>query len=132
MTKTNWVLDDAVEIALPDDDAFLKIKETLTRIGIPSYKNNTLYQTAHILHKKGRYYVLHFKLLFALDGKVALFDNTDWHRQNRIAQLLADWSLCSISFPEALGPMEDVTKIKILKHSEKTNWNLVAKYNIGC
>lgn len=131
MPKTNWELEDAVEITLPDDDAFLKIKETLTRIGIASYKNNTLYQTAHILHKKGKYYLIHFKALFALDGKVALFDKLDYQRQNRIAKLLSDWSLCSITYPDTLGPMEDATKIKILKHCEKADWNLVAKYNIG-
>jgi hypothetical protein len=131
MTKTNWVLDDAVEVILPDDDAFLKIRETLQRIGIPSYKNQTLFQSAHILHKKGIYRIIHFKCLFALDGKIALFDNTDWHRQNRIAQLLDDWNLCSITYPEALGPLEDANKIKILKHNEKENWTLVAKYNIG-
>ena len=131
MRKTTWDLEDAVEITLPDDDAFLKVRETLQRIGIPSYKNNTLYQTAHILHKRGRYYIIHFKCLFALDGKVAVFDEEDWMRQNRIAKLLDDWSLCSIRFPETLGPLEDASKIKILKHSEKNAWNLVAKYNIG-
>lgn len=125
----NWTLDKAVEIELPDDDSFLKIKETLQRIGIASYKSKTLYQTAHILHKRGRYYIMHFKCLFALDGKPAPFDPTDWQRQNRIAQLLADWNLCFlINEP---GPMEDIQNIKILKHSEKNSWNLVSKYNIG-
>ena len=131
MRKTTWDLDDAVEVILPDDDAFLKIRETLQRIGIPSYKNNTLYQTAHILHKRGRYYIIHFKCLFALDGKVAVFDEEDWMRQNRIAKLLDDWNLCKIRHPESLGPLEDANKIKILKHGEKNAWNLVAKYNIG-
>lgn len=125
----NWSLDDAVEIELPDNDSFLKIKETLQRIGIASHKTHTLYQTAHILHKRGRYYIIHFKCLFALDGKPAPFDELDWARQNRIAKLLEDWELCSIV--SELGFMEDIRKIKIIKHSDRNNWTLVAKYNIG-
>jgi len=125
----NWSLDDAVEIALPDNDSFLKIKETLQRIGIASYKKKTLYQTAHILHKRGKYYIIHFKCLFALDGKPAPFDEVDWARQNSIAKLLQDWGLCDVV--GELGYTEDMSKIKIIKHSDRHNWNLVAKYNIG-
>lgn len=127
--SANWTLDDAVEIELPDNDSFLKIKETLQRIGIASYKNKTLYQTAHILHKRGRYYIIHFKCLFALDGKPAPFDDLDYMRQNRIAVLLADWGLCTIV--SDVGMLEDIRNIKIIKHSDRVNWNLVAKYNIG-
>ena len=128
--SVNWTLDDAVEIELPDNDSFLKIKETLQRIGIASRKNTpTLYQTAHILHKRGKYYIIHFKCLFALDGKPAPFDEMDWARQNRIAKLLEDWELCSIV--GELGFMEDIRNIKIIKYSERNNWKLVAKYNIG-
>lgn len=125
----NWTLDKAVQVKLYDDDSFLKIKETLQRIGIASYKNHTLYQTAHILHKRGLYYIIHFKCLFALDGKPAPFDEMDWRRQNTIAKLLEDWGLCKIV--DELGPTEDIRHIKIIKYSEKDNWNLVAKYNIG-
>lgn len=125
----NWSLDKAVEIELPDNDSFLKIKETLQRIGIASYKNRTLYQTAHILHKRGKYYIIHFKALFALDGKPAPFDELDWMRQNSIAKLLDDWGLCTIK--GAIGPLENIKNIKIIKHSDKSKWNLVAKYNIG-
>lgn len=125
----NWCLDDAVEIELPDNDSFLKIKETLQRIGIASYKSHTLYQTAHILHKRGRYYVIHFKCLFALDGKPAPFDKLDWARQNRIATLLADWGLCSVV--SEVGMLEDIRNIKIIKWADRDKWTLVAKYNIG-
>ena len=125
----NWSLDDAVEIELPDNDSFLKIKETLQRIGIASYKTHTLYQTAHILHKRGRYYVIHFKCLFALDGKPAPFDELDHARQNRIATLLADWGLCSLV--SDVGMLEDIRNIKIIKWADREKWNLVAKYNIG-
>ncbi len=125
----NWCLDDAVEIELPDNESFLKIKETLQRIGIASYKTKTLYQTAHILHKRGRYYIIHFKCLFALDGKPAPFDSSDWARQNRIATLLDDWELCSII--SEIGMLEDIRNIKIIKWADREKWTLVAKYNIG-
>jgi hypothetical protein len=128
-TFINWSLDNAVQITLPDPDSFLKIKETLQRIGIASYKTNTLYQTAHILHKRGLYYIIHFKCLFVLDGKPAPFDQTDFMRQNTIAKLLQDWKLCTIVDP--LGPTEDARNIKIIKWQDRENWTLVAKYNIG-
>jgi hypothetical protein len=129
MTDYNWSLDKAVQIKLYDDDSFLKIKETLQRIGIASYKNKTLYQTAHILHKRGLYYVIHFKCLFALDGKPAPFDENDWCRQNIIAKLLQDWELCEIV--STLGPVDDVRNIKIIKYADRHNWTLISKYNIG-
>lgn len=131
MTNLNWTLDDAVEIELPDADSFLKIKETLTRIGIPSYKTKTLYQTAHILHKRGKYYIIHFKCLFSLDGKPAPFDELDWKRQNAIAKLLDDWGLCSMVYELEPESTEDPRNIKIIKHAEKKDWALVSKYNIG-
>ncbi len=131
--KLDWQLADAVEIKLAHQDDFLKIKETLSRIGIPSIRQNhkTLYQTAHILHKKGRYYIIHFKCLFALDGKTALFNEEDWMRQNKIASLLDDWNLCSLVTPIPDVEKEDIKKIKIVKFSEKDDWDLVAKYTIG-
>jgi hypothetical protein len=131
MTNLNWVLDDAVEIELPDADSFLKIKETLQRIGIPSYKTKTLYQTAHILHKRGKYYIIHFKCLFSLDGKPAPFDEQDWKRQNAIAKLLEDWGLCTMVYELEPENTEDPRNIKIIKFSEKKDWTLVSKYNIG-
>ena len=126
----NWTLDDAVEIVLPDNDSFLKIKETLQRIGIAG-RNKTLYQSCHILHKRGRYYIIHFKCLFALDGKPAPYDENDYARQNRIAKLLEDWDLCSIVNEFNEHYMAPANSIKIIKFSDKNKWNLVAKYNIG-
>lgn len=127
----NWSLNDAVEIKLKDDDDFLKIKETLERIGVSSFKEKKLWQSAHILHKKGKYYILHFKCLFVLDGKTALFIEEDWKRQNRIAKLLEDWGLLTIVDPDNLGDLEDIKKIKILKYSEKEKWQQISKYSIG-
>jgi len=127
----NWSLDRAVEIELENEDDFLKVKETLQRIGVSSFKDKKLYQSTHILHKRGKYYILHFKCLFALDGKTAIFTEDDWKRQNRIAKLLEEWGLCKIVDPDNLGALEDINRIKILKFSEKEDWELVAKYNIG-
>jgi len=127
----NWSLDRAVEIELENEDDFLKVKETLQRIGVSSFKDKKLYQSTHILHKRGKYYILHFKCLFALDGKTAIFTEGDWKRQNRIAKLLEEWGLCNIVDPDNLGALEDINRIKILKFSEKEDWELVAKYNIG-
>lgn len=128
---TNWSLEDAVEIELEHEDDFLKVKETLERIGVSSFKEKKLWQTAHILHKRGKYYILHFKCLFALDGKTAIFSKDDWKRQNRIAKLLEEWGLCTITNPDNLGELEDINKIKILKYSEKDDWQQISKYNIG-
>lgn len=120
-----------LEILLDDPENFLKIKETLSRIGVASKKDNTLYQSCHILHKQGRYFITHFKELFALDGKEADFMDNDLERRNTIAKLLQDWGLLKIASPineESLAPL---SQIKIISYKEKENWNLVPKYNIG-
>ena len=121
-----------VEVSLPSPDSFLKIKETLTRIGISSRKEKKLYQTCHILHKQGRYSILHFKELFILDGKKDTFTDEDKARRNTIVNLLEEWDLVKvIDAEEAQDPVAPLNQIKILSHKEKTNWQLEAKYNIG-
>ena len=121
-----------VEIRLGEEDDFLKIKETLTRIGVASRKDKTLYQSCHILHKQGRYVILHFKELFELDGKASNFSDEDKGRRNTIAKLLEDWDLIKIVEPEAVKkPIATLNQIKILPHKEKNDWTLVAKYSIG-
>lgn len=120
-----------LEILLEDPENFLKIKETLSRIGVASKKNNTLYQSCHILHKQGRYFITHFKELFALDGKDADFMDNDLERRNTIGKLLQDWGLLKIVGElneDALAPL---SQIKIISYKEKHDWNLVPKYNIG-
>ena len=120
-----------LEILLEDPENFLKIKETLSRIGVASKKDNTLYQSCHILHKQGRYFITHFKELFALDGKEADFMDDDLERRNTIAKLLQDWGLLKIIGDlneESLAPLN---KIRIISFKEKGEWNLVPKYNIG-
>jgi hypothetical protein len=121
-----------VEITLNDNDSFLKVKETLTRIGVASKKNKTLYQSCHILHKQGRYVILHFKELFILDGKPADFSENDMARRNTIAQLLSQWGLVNIvdQFTEE-DQVAPISQIKILPFKEKDEWNLIAKYSIG-
>lgn len=121
-----------VEIRLGEEDDFLKVRETLTRIGVASRKDKTLYQSCHILHKQGRYAIVHFKELFALDGKPTNFSDEDKGRRNTIAKLLEDWELIKIVDPEtAKDPLTPISQIKILPYKEKNEWNLVAKYNIG-
>jgi hypothetical protein len=121
-----------VEVLLKEPDDFLKIKETLTRIGIASRKDKILYQSCHILHKQKRYYIVHFKELFALDGKPTDFSDTDEGRRNTIINLLAEWGLLTIVNPEATqDPITPLNQIKILSFKEKNEWNLVTKYNIG-
>lgn len=121
-----------IEIALPTPDSFLKVKETLTRIGISSRKEKKLYQTCHILHKQGRYAILHFKELFILDGKKDTFIEEDASRRNTIVNLLEEWDLVSVIQTEkAQDPVAQLNQIKILSHKEKSNWTLEAKYNIG-
>lgn len=121
-----------IEIALPTPDSFLKVKETLTRIGISSRKEKKLYQTCHILHKQGRYAILHFKELFILDGKTDTFIEEDASRRNTIVNLLEEWGLVSVIQTEkAQDPVAQLNQIKILSHKEKSNWSLEAKYNIG-
>ena len=121
-----------IEVSLPSPDSFLKVKETLTRIGISSRKEKKLYQTCHILHKQGRYAILHFKELFILDGKKNTFTEEDKARRNTIIKLLAEWELCSMVHENATGELAaPLNQIKILSHKEKSNWTLEAKYNIG-
>lgn len=127
------IVDSLLEIKIPEEDYFLKIKETLTRIGVASRKEKTLYQSCHILHKQGRYYIVHFKELFKLDGKESNFSDEDKKRRNRIAKLLEDWSLLKVVSREnieedALCPM---SQIKVIAHKEKGDWKLETKYNIG-
>ena len=126
------VIDSLVEVNLPEQEDFLKIKETLTRIGVASKKDNTLYQSCHILHKQGKYYIVHFKELFMLDGKPSNFSEEDKARRNTIANLLEQWGLLKVVRPEYIAEqMAPISQIKILSHKEKDDWQLVAKYNIG-
>jgi hypothetical protein len=118
-----------VKLAQPDD--FLKVRETLTRIGVASRRSNVLYQSCHILHKQGHYFIVHFKELFALDGKQADLSKNDLQRRNSIAKLLADWGLIVIIDPDKYMDQAPLSQIKILNYDEKNQWNLQAKYNIG-
>jgi len=120
-----------VEVALKKQDDFLKIRETLTRIGVASRKDQTLYQSCHILHKQGRYFIVHFKELFALDGKQTDISENDLQRRNTIACLLEDWGLIDILNPESTTDSAPLSQIKVLAFGEKGQWNLVTKYNIG-
>lgn len=121
-----------VEVRLTNEDDFLKVRETLTRIGVASKKDQTLFQSCHILHKQGRYYIVHFKELFALDGKPTDFGESDIGRRNSIANLLAEWGLVEVVIPQSiLEPRVPISQIKILPFKEKDEWNLVPKYNIG-
>jgi len=120
-----------LEILLDDPENFLKIKETLSRIGVASKRDNTLYQSCHILHKQGRYFITHFKELFALDGKEADFMDNDLERRNTIAKLLQDWGLLKIVGELDENSLAPLSQIKIISYKEKTDWNLVPKYNIG-
>lgn len=120
-----------VKVQLKNPDDFLKIKETLTRIGFASRKDNTLYQSCHILHKRGEYAIVHFKELFILDGKSSNLDEQDIARRNAIANLLSEWNLLVIESKEKLTNLAPINQIKVLAYSEKKDWNLVAKYTIG-
>jgi hypothetical protein len=125
-------LESLAEIELNDDEDFLKIRETLTRIGIASRKDRTLYQSCHILHKRSRYYIVHFKELFALDGKPTNFSDNDLGRRNSIVNLLAEWGLLNlVDVNKTAEPVVPLGQIKIIAHKDKPNWDLVAKYNIG-
>jgi hypothetical protein len=126
------MLDTMVEITLKEEDDFLKIRETLTRIGVASKKNKVIYQSCHILHKQGRYFIVHFKELFALDGKPSNFGEEDIGRRNTIANLLAEWGLITLVDPaKSSEPVAPLSQIKVLPHKEKNEWELVAKYNLG-
>lgn len=125
-------LSSMVEVELINEDDFLKVRETLTRIGVASRKDQTLYQSCHILHKQGKYYIVHFKELFALDGKPTDFGEADIGRRNSIANLLAEWGLVKVVSPQSiLEPRVPISQIKILPFKEKDEWDLVPKYNIG-
>jgi hypothetical protein len=125
-------LNEFVEIRLPDPQAFLKVKETLTRIGVASKKDKTLYQSCHILHKQGHYYLVHFKEMFMLDGKPTDFTEEDKGRRNTISNLLAEWGLVTIVNPQQTSePLTPLNRIKIISYGEKTEWNLVTKYSLG-
>ena len=127
----NWSPEQMLEVTLKQPDDFLKIRETLSRIGVASRKDKTLFQTCHILHKQGKYYIVHFKELFALDGKKATLVENDVQRRNTISVLLQDWNLLSIVKPEAAENKAPLSQIKIIAFKEKNEWNLQAKYNIG-
>ena len=126
-----WSIEDMLEVTIKQPDDFLKVRETLTRIGVASRKDKTLFQSCHILHKQGKYYIVHFKELFALDGKLATLSENDIQRRNTIAVLLADWSLIDIVKKEAAENKAPLSQIKVLPFKEKKEWTLSAKYNIG-
>ena len=126
------MIENMIEVKLTSEDDFLKVRETLTRIGIASRKDKILYQSCHILHKQGKYYIVHFKELFALDGKPSNFEEADIGRRNAITNLIAEWGLVTIVDPnKTKEPIAPLSQIKILPHKEKNDWELVAKYNIG-
>ena len=129
--EISWSPDNMLEVTIKQPDDFLKVRETLTRIGVASRKDKTLYQSCHILHKQGKYYIVHFKELFALDGKKATLVANDVQRRNTIAILLQDWNLIDIVQPTAAEDKAPLSQIKVLPFKEKNEWNLVAKYNIG-
>jgi hypothetical protein len=125
-------IGDLVEVELEEDDDFLKVRETLTRIGVSSRKEKTLFQSCHILHKKGKYYIVHFKELFALDGKPTNINDNDLARRNTITNLLAEWGLVSLTDSQKTNePTVSLNQIKIISHRDKGDWDLQAKYNIG-
>ena len=129
--EVKWSPDQMVEVTLTEPDDFLKVRETLTRIGVASRKEKKIYQSCHILHKQGKYYIVHFKELFALDGKQTNITDNDVQRRNRISQLLADWGLVSIVDIDGLGELAPLNQIKVISFKDKSNWTLESKYNIG-
>lgn len=132
MKHIDLSVDDLVEITLKNEDDFLKVRETLTRIGVSSRTDNKLYQSCHILHKRGKYYIVHFKELFALDGKPSNFAEEDMGRRNTVANLLAEWGLVTLVDPnKSKEPVAPLSQIKVLPFKEKNDWELVAKYNLG-
>jgi hypothetical protein len=130
-TEVSWKQSDMVEVVLKEPDDFLKVRETLTRIGVASRKEKKIYQSCHILHKQGKYYIVHFKELFALDGKQTNITDNDVQRRNRISQLLSDWGLVSIVDIDGLGELAPLNQIKVISFKDKSNWTLESKYNIG-
>tara|TARA_R100001082_G_scaffold103938_1_gene74939 strand:+ start:1654 stop:2082 length:429 start_codon:yes stop_codon:yes gene_type:complete len=131
LKEVQWTKDDMVEVLLPQADDFLKVRETLTRIGVASRKEKKLYQSCHILHKKGQYYIVHFKELFALDGKKANLYANDVQRRNRIIKLLSDWGLVKIVNESVIEDAAPLSQIKVISYKEKSEWGLESKYNIG-
>ena len=129
--EVRWTPDKMVEVRLREPDDFLKVRETLTRIGVASRKEKKLYQSCHILHKQGKYYIVHFKELFALDGKHANLTLNDVQRRNRITQLLSDWGLVDVVVDGSISEVAPLNQIKVLAYSEKGDWILETKYNIG-
>ena len=129
--QVSWSQDKMVEVKLNEPDDFLKVRETLTRIGVASRKEKKLYQSCHILHKQGKYYIVHFKELFALDGKYANLTVNDVQRRNRITRLLADWGLISVVKEDAIQDIAPLNQIKVLPYKDKNDWILEQKYNIG-
>ena len=130
-TEVSWSETDMVEVLLKEPDDFLKVRETLTRIGVASRKEKKLYQSCHILHKKGKYYIVHFKELFALDRKPTNFSANDFQRRNRIVQLLSDWGLLTVVNPDAIVDVSPLNQIKVISFKDKGEWTLESKYNIG-
>ena len=131
LKEVQWTKNDMVEVNLKEPDDFLKVRETLTRIGVASRKEKKLYQSCHILHKKGQYYIVHFKELFALDGKKANLSENDVQRRNRIIKLLSDWGLIEIVKENLIKDAAPLSQIKVIAFKEKGEWSLESKYNIG-
>ena len=129
--EIDWSQDQMIEVTLIEPDDFLKVRETLTRIGVASRKEKKIYQSCHILHKQGRYYIVHFKELFALDGKSANLSINDVQRRNRIITLLSDWGLITIVNSEMIKDVAPLNQIKVLSSKDKGDWTLETKYNIG-
>lgn len=127
----NWTPDKMVEVLLSEPDDFLKVRETLTRIGVASRKEKKLYQSCHILHKQGKYYIVHFKELFALDGKKANLSVNDIQRRNRIVALLSDWGLVGVLKSDSINDIAPLNQIKVISYKDKGDWVLETKYNIG-
>lgn len=129
--EVKWNQSDMIEVTLNEPDDFLKVRETLTRIGVASRKEKIIYQSCHILHKQGKYYIVHFKELFALDGKNTNLSVNDLQRRNRIIQLLSDWGLVTLITPDTISDVAPLNQIKVLAFKEKEEWTLESKYNIG-
>ena len=131
MEQVSWTQNDMLEISLKEPDDFLKVRETLSRIGVASRKEKKLYQSCHILHKQGKYYIVHFKELFALDGKNTNLTVNDIQRRNRIVNLISDWGLINVIDEEKITDIAPLNQIKVLSYKDKSDWTLEAKYNIG-
>ena len=127
----DWSPNKMIEVVLAEPDDFLKVRETLTRIGVASRKEKKIYQSCHILHKQGKYFIVHFKELFALDGKKANLSVNDFQRRNRIVQLLSDWGLVNVISSDLVEDIAPLNQIKVISFREKGDWQLETKYNIG-